>query len=182
MSYDSVVGFWQRVAEDEALQSRIHPDSGEVPKLDKDVDEASLSKLAKIATDSGFDCTASELANAERVLRFWNAVAGDENLQSQLRPLQETESAEESAAGICSVAAEVGYVFDETALCEVTDLAQAAGWMGNDELSDEQLDQIAGGASFSPFQLSMSMALMGSGFDRFKTQFLKGPGAVAQYM
>lgn len=181
MSYAKVIEFWQQVAVDKALQDKVDPSKGVVPKLTGSAKADELTALAKIASDAGFECTADELATSEAVMKFWEQVAKDATLQASLRPAQALAAAELASAEVSRIASQAGYRFSGPQLDAVTSVLQGTGWMGDQELSADQLEEVVGGVMMSSsYSTSLNLAVSGKLTTSFRN--LVGPGAVAQYM
>lgn len=180
MSYETVVAFWQKVSEDKALQEKIAPKGGKVPKLHGSVKPDELKELSKIAKDAGYDCGPEELAATEAVIRFWEQVKKDKQLQEKLKPAQSIDAIDKASAEIARIAGDAGYKFTGQQVNTITGLLQHTEYMGKRELSEKQLDSVVGGA-FSSFNTSYKLALNGN-FAVVLRPPLVGPGAVALYM
>lgn len=164
MSTEQVIAFWQRVQNDEQLQRRVHPSGGQVPKLHAGTQPAELGGLCRIAEDIGFTCTAEEFAAVEAVMRFWSQVHKDEQLQERLKTAEAMESHDQALAEVARIAGEAGFHFNAEQLDAVTRAhMEATGQLTSEgELSEEQLEQLAGGASGVPgYPLSFNYALSG---------------------
>jgi predicted ribosomally synthesized peptide with nif11-like leader len=176
MSLENVIAFWSKVQHDKELQKRVQP-GAKIPKLSKDVKSSDLEELAKIAASVGFSCTAQELAATEAVIRFWGAVPKDAKLKSELAACEKMDE-KKAAAETVRIANAHGYAFTADDLRAVSPAILSAK---TGELSDQQLESVAGGVSASSqFLVSSSLSLaMRSGF---QTNYRIGPGSVAQYM
>jgi predicted ribosomally synthesized peptide with nif11-like leader len=181
MSVENVVSFWEKVQQDKDLQSRVNPKAGTVPKMGANVQPDALKDLARIAKEAGYDATPQEFAAAESVMRFWDQVSKDKNLQNSLKGAQ-AGSEGEAAAAVVKVAQGAGYKFTGKELTTVTNALQGTGWMkGSSELSDDELQSVAGGLTATQFPtlFSYKLALTGG----LQTSFRRiGPGSVAEYM
>ena len=147
MSIQAVVGFWQAVQKDPALQRRIDPRSGFVPALHAGDPTSELEGLSRVAREAGFDCSAEELRAAEAVIRFWGLVAERKDLQQQLMPAGTMERPA-AVSLIFSVAKQAGFKFTMEQLDTVTKahlMAAAAAAEPSDELDNEELEAVAGG-------------------------------------
>ena len=176
MSLENVIAFWQKVTEDKTLQEKIDPRNGQVPRLHASVKPNELDRLSSIAKEAGYDCSAEELAASEAVMRFWQDVGRNQQLQGRLKPAQSIASEEKAAAEIARIASESGYRFSGEQLNKVTGLLQNTGWMGEKQLSDKQLDSVTGGG----YSTSLNLALNGSLTTSIRP--LIGPGGVCEYM
>ena len=152
MSLSAVVSFWQRVQADRALRERVDP------AVSAKGDEAQeLEALVEIARENGFEATVGEFAAAENVLRFWERVSGDDELQRKLRSADRAASKDVATAAITKIANEEGYPVTGEQLELVTTALESFG-MGN-ELGDEELEQVAGGAT--AYSTSYRLAFQG---------------------
>lgn len=181
MAYDSVIAFWQKVGTDKALQEKIAPQGGQVPKLHGSVKPDELKELSKIAKDEGFDCSPEELAATEAVIRFWEQVTKDKQLQEKLKPAQSIDAIDRASDEIARVAGEAGYQFTGQQVNTITGLLQNTEYMGERELSAKQLDNVVGGA-IGTRATSFDLALSGKLAPTLRTAPRVGPGGVSQYM
>lgn len=174
MSYETVIAFWQKVSEDKALQEKINPQGGKVPKLHGSVKPDELKDLSKIAKDAGYDCSPEELAATEAVMRFWGQVTKDKQLQEKLKPAHSINAIDQASAEIARVAGDAGYKFTGQQVNAITGLLQNTGYMGKRELSEKQLDKVVGGVT--SFATSYSVALTGMFAPTLRKSPLIGPG------
>jgi hypothetical protein len=181
MSYEGVIGFWQKVSEDKTLQDKIAPKAGKVPLLDGSNKPEELKELSNIAKSAGFDASAEELAATEAVMRFWGQVTKDMKLQERLKPAQSIQSVDRASAEIARIAGEVGYSFTGPQVNTITALLQNTGVMGEREMSDKQLDSVVGG-SLNAYSLSYDAAISGKFMTSLRKVPMIGPGGVSQYM
>jgi len=181
MSYESVIGFWQKVSQDKTLQDQIAPKAGKVPFLDGSNKPNELTELSKIAKAAGFDASPEELAATEAVIRFWSEVTKDLKLQEKLKPAQSIDAADRAASEIARIAGEAGFRFTGPQVNTITALLQNTAVMGEREISDKQLDSVVGGA-FSPYSASFNTAISGQFTSLLRKVPMIGPGGVAQYM
>lgn len=159
MSMEAVLAFWHKVESDPNLQKRVQPGKGEVPKMHAGVTAAELEGLATIARQAGFDCTAEELRAAESVSRFWERVSSDEALQKSLLPADGLPRAQ-AVSLVLSVANKAGFRFDLAQLDAVSKAKLHTKSKQRDELSDEQIEAVAGGGiefSGSPVALNFTV-------------------------
>lgn len=182
MSIQNVISFWQKVQEDKALQKRVHPQAGKVPKLGANVKAEELKELANIAKESGYTATPQEFATTESVMRFWEKVSKDKTLQGRLKPAQGMNEAKASEAAT-QVAKDAGFRFTPGELATVTNALQGTGWIAHKaELSDAQLEGVAGGGGV-PGSPSLLLSYNAAAQGLLATSFRRiGPGSVAEYM
>jgi predicted ribosomally synthesized peptide with nif11-like leader len=134
MSYAHVMAFGQRVKDDAQLRK-------EVAALEETARDARPARLVQLGHDAAFTFTADELLDIEAVTVFWQKVQGDRGLQARLERVGDFDQAS-AAAEVVNLAREAGFSFTAEALIAATS-AKAEGEPG--ELTDEQLDAVAGG-------------------------------------
>lgn len=149
MSYQNVLVFWLKTSEDKSLQQKIAAQGGKVADLHGSVTADELQALSTIAKDAGYECSPEELAATVAVVRFWEEVAKDKQLQEKLKPAQFIDRIDQAAAEIARVAGAAGYKFTGPQVNIITGLLQNSGYMGERELSEKQLDNVVGGAAGS---------------------------------
>ena len=154
MPLKAVVNFWQDVRKSQALRSKIDG-SGVIPEFRPGISASDFDGLSTIARESGHDCSSEDLRAAEAVARFWNRVDEDEALQKKLIPSDSMER-EQAVSFIGNVAKDSGFDFTLEQLDVFTKAkVQAIQTLGG-ELSDTQLEGVAGGATLGTLTLSSS--------------------------
>jgi len=126
MSRESVVAFVTRLTQDEALRARVDADPGGAAQV-------------REAAKSGFHFTADELRSITSALQFLHVAGTDPALGEQIRGLDDAE--------IVTVGAQHGWQFSVDDLEAIADASMR-------ELTDDELEQVAGGFSFPNVKLT----------------------------
>jgi len=156
MSTEQVIAFWQRAQVDTQLLEATRSGGSGAASPD-------LNALCTIAANAGFECTPEEFDAVENVVRFWDWANAGDRIQERLKSAQARNSYDETLSAIVQIAAEAGFTFTTDQLDVVTRvLFEAASGQGA-ELSDKDLEHVAGGVGQTPapYRQSFSQALNG---------------------
>lgn len=174
MALKAVVNFWQDVGKNSALRTKVTSKSGVVPAFRPGIPASEFDGLSNIARENGYDCSSEELRAAETVARFWSRVDEDEALQKKLIPTDSMER-EQAVSFIGNVAEQAGFDFTLEQLDVFTKAKVQAMAALSNELSDAQLDNVAGGTL-------TNTTLTSSSFDVFApTQLAPLAGSYYKY-
>jgi predicted ribosomally synthesized peptide with nif11-like leader len=169
MSFENAVRFWQAVQTDHNLQELLKP-------VREQEQEGRAIAVAKIAQDAGYAVTGDELSEVESVILFWRKAQVDDDLKQKLASAQQSETDEQALTAVMQVAKDAGHEFPREALSIVTGALADAGLGHDGELSEEELDQVAGGVSSGTSLRSSVNAALGGRF-RVRADFNTGIGA-----
>jgi predicted ribosomally synthesized peptide with nif11-like leader len=137
MSVAEVVAFWRS----EDNNDKLREDLAQQPE------EARAERLAQLASEHGHRCSAEDVVTVQSVLRFWEMAHRDGDLRRRLEGVEKLPSAEDATAEVVSIASAKGFSFGAEDLGLVT--SALIGGRGSqdvsDELSDDDLDNVAGG-------------------------------------
>jgi hypothetical protein len=154
MALKAVVNFWQDVRKNQALRGKVEG-SGVVPEFRPGISASEFDGLSAIARESGHDCSSEDLRAAETVARFWSRVDEDETLQKKLISSDSMER-DQAVSFIGNVAKDSGFNFSLEQLDVFTKAKVQAIQALTGELSETQLEGVAGGANLGTLTLSSS--------------------------
>jgi len=143
MSTEQVMAFWKVVQGDPRLQGEIGSasDGDQLPEV---------SKLCTIAANAGFECAPKEFEAVEDVVRFWDWANEGDRLRERLESAHGMSSHDETLREIVRIGGEAGFIFTIEQLDSVTRVLFEAGQVDGQQLTDEEADQVAGGAGQFP--------------------------------
>lgn len=141
MSAEAMVGFWQSTEGNVALREQVSM----LAALPPDSPDEAFSPLSRLAGEAGFDCTTQDLRSASQVTRFWSLIDQRSDLAREMMRADGLEPPK-AIELIHSVAQKTG------CLCSVDDFdvlsrALVGSQIDNRDLSDEDLDKVAGGTT-----------------------------------
>jgi predicted ribosomally synthesized peptide with nif11-like leader len=101
----------------------------------------------RVGPKLGYEFTAQELKDVENVKAFWRKASEDSTLQAKLRTIGQSGDQKGMLPALSKIATEAGFAVTPALLEEVT--VGKLQELGSGELSEADLEKVAGGATSS---------------------------------